>query len=83
MNVEYDLMERFVRAVAAAFPQDATRDRFGRYNGWRNTDALQKLVVALSKDYPKLVPNGGYDTQDQAGMCARAIIAFLDGEEVQ
>ena len=60
----------FVEAIASAFPEGTERDRFGRYvEGFQvERDALRELA----KKY-KL--GGGYDTQDQAGRVARAILA--------
>ena len=65
---EKDLIE-FVEAIAAAFPEGAERDRFGRYvEGFQvEREALRKLAV-------KYKLGGGYDTQDQAGRVARAIL---------
>jgi len=75
-----DLLIRFALAVARAFPENAERDRFGRYVGQRDTDYLRALAVELARDYPDIIPNGGQDTADQAGMVARAVLARVQGE---
>ena len=66
---ESDLIE-FVEAIATAFPEGAERDRFGRYvEGFQvERDALRELAK-------KYKVGGCYDTQEQAGKVARAILA--------
>ena len=68
---ESDLIE-FVEAIARAFPEGerARRDRFGRY-----VEGLQIEREVLRKLATKYKVGGCYDTQEQAGKVARAILA--------
>ena len=69
MKMNPDLLA-FVEAIASAFPEGAERDRFGRY-----ADGLNREREALRQLAVKYRVGGGYDTQDQAGKVARAILA--------
>lgn len=60
-----DLLD-FVNAVAAAFPKDCTKDRFGRYIGYRDTGKLRELAKKYQTGPADLVT-------DQLGDVARAI----------
>lgn len=66
---ESDLIE-FVKAVAAAFPENAPRDRLGRY-----LEGLQVERTALRDLAVKYRVGGSFDAQDQAGKVARALLA--------
>jgi hypothetical protein len=61
-------MLAFVQAIEQAFPDNAQRDRFGRYVGPRNTGPLQDLARQYQTP-------GAFDTQEQAGQVARAVLA--------
>jgi len=61
---------KFVHAVAAAFPPDASRDRFGRINGYRNTDLLRELSL-------KYQVGGCSYTDEQVGKVAAALLAAI------
>ena len=59
----------FIEAIAKAFPEGAKRDRFGRYE-----EGLQMEREPLRQLAVKYQIGGAFDTQDQAGKVARAIL---------
>ena len=66
----FEEFQAFVEAVAKAFPENARRDRFGRYE-----EGLQREREPLRQLALKYRIGGAFDTQDQAGKIARAILA--------
>lgn len=68
-NMHNDDLLAFVRAIASAFPEDAQRDRYGRYvEGFqREREALRDLAMRHKV-------GGSLDTMDQAGKVARSIL---------
>jgi hypothetical protein len=59
-------MRRFLEAIAAAYPENAPRDRYGRIMQ-ANTNPLRDLAVEYKV-------GGCQDVADQAGKVARAIL---------
>ena len=68
MNPTMDDLLEFVQAIEHAFPHNAPRDKFGRYSGPRNTDPLRLLAIKWG------CAGDCFDTQDQAGRVARAML---------
>lgn len=66
-----DLLD-FVNAVAAAFPKDCPRDRYGRLIGARDTNPLRDLAKKYNTGPADLVI-------DQLGDVARAIQVVAKG----
>jgi len=64
-------MVDYLKAISAACPANAERDRYGRLCGVRNQEKLRLLAIKWK------IESGGEDSFDQAAMIARKMLVDL------
>lgn len=68
----------FARAIDQLWTRGQKMDRYGRRVERLNNDALRALVIKYAGAFPTIIPDGGADTAEQAGMVARALLAAIE-----
>ncbi len=72
-----DLLD-FVNAVAAAYPKDCPKDRYGRLIGARNTNPLTELAKKYGTGPAELVTDRLGDVARAIQENSRELSAFVD-----